>query len=444
MHRCRCERYRRAFSSRAQLNKMMLVFFFILLAQLCSAAPTLFVVQTLDESAATIDLTTEAVNQHATTLGTIPNDVIVHRNRVYVANSGYNNIQEIDAETAETIREIQVPGGVNVWSMAMLNDDTVAVTCSVSNNVVVIRLSDEAVVGTLSAGVAPQSILVNGDYFYVGVTGVSYPVFGPASVFVFDRFSLSRVDSLPVAVNPQGLAVDDQNRLHIVCTGDYANQSGKVDVIDLATRELVTELSVGGTPSNISIGNGVAYLAAGGWGTDGYVYTYRVSDLSVLHDAGNPLTTGSGAFDVEARPDGSFWVSCFNIDVVEHRDEAGSLIRSYELSDGPAQLALYEGTQEVSHDFPVVPESIVLANVYPNPFNSEIEIRLNSITKTSSNIHIYNCIGQHVRTLSVPIGRDYARWNGRDDSGNALSSGVYIANFAAGLSFDSKRMILLK
>lgn len=424
---------------------IMFLCFLILLAQLCGASPTLFVVQTLDESAATIDLESEAVNQHAATLGTIPNDVIVHKNMAYVSNSGYNNIQEIDAEDATTLREIQVPGGVNVWSMAMLNDDTMAVTCSISNNVIIIKLTDEAVVGVLAAGVAPQAILVHGDYFYVGATGVSYPVFGPATVFVFNRFTLERVDSLSVATNPQAFAVDNQNRLHVVCTGDYGSVAGEVDIIDLGTRSVVAELPIGGSPSNISMGGGIAYLTAGGWGAEGYVYAYRVSDLEIFHDSSNPMTTGSGAFDVEALSDGSFLVSCFNDDIVEQRDSSGNLIRAFSLSDGPAQMAIYyEGTQAVSDGSPTVSNSIVLTDPYPNPFNEVVQLELSSVAKTRSKIFIYNNIGQLVRTLVVPIGVRTTYWDSRDVHGSPVTSGVYIARLASSSSIDSKRMILLK
>jgi hypothetical protein len=417
---------------------------FVLLASLCIAAPTLYVVQTLDESAATIEIETGEVHQHAATLGTIPNDIIVHNNRAYIANSGYNNIQEIDGETAATVREIQIPGGVNVWSMAMLNDDTMAVTCSVSNNVIAVRLSDEQVVRTLPAGPSTQAILVHGDYFYVGVTGVSYPQFGPASILVFDRYSLSRIDSIPVAKNPQGLAVDEFNRLHVVCTGDYGSVTGEVDIIDLESREVTDEIAIGGTPSNISIGGGIAYIAAGGWGAEGWAYSYRVSDLQVLHGSGNPLITGSGAFDIEAFSDGSFFVSCFNDDAVEYRDRNGDLIQSFPLSDGPAQMAVYRGPEAANYDSRSVPESIVLADPYPNPFNGNVRLDLNLAAKYDTNILIYNEIGQVVRVLSIPAGYRSIIWNGLDQSGSAVSSGIYIAKMTSKQDNSSKRIILLK
>src|SRR3989339_508038 len=214
---------------------MILLLLLLVFAPIIQAEPTLLVVQSLDESAASIGIESGTKNPHAVTLGNIPNDILAQNTRIYVSNSGYNNIQEIDAETSETLREIQIPDGVNVYSMALLNDDSMAVTCSISGNVIVIRLSDELPVANLQAGVSPQCIIVYGDYFYVADTGVSFPDYGSGIVYVFDRRTFSQVDSIPVAKNPQAMVIDEQGRLHVVCTGNYSDISGEIDIIDLAS-----------------------------------------------------------------------------------------------------------------------------------------------------------------------------------------------------------------
>lgn len=81
-------------------------------------------------------------------------------------------------------------------------------------------------------------------------------------------------------------------------------------------------------------------MAAGGWGERGEVYRYRLSDLTLLNDAANPLTTGPGATDVEAQPDGSFLVSCFMANTVEQHAADGALLASYPMSSGPGQMVL--------------------------------------------------------------------------------------------------------
>jgi hypothetical protein len=423
---------------------MILIFLLLLIAPITPAGPKLFVVQSLDESAATIEIESGIVNARAVTLGNIPNDIIVSKNRIYVSNSGYNNIQEIDAETSTTIREIQVPGGVNVYSMALLNEDSLAVTCSVSGNVVVIRLSDEQVVAELPAGAAPQSIIVHDGYFYVADTGIHYPNYESASILVYDCRTLSRVDSIPVAINPQSMAVDEQNRLHVVCTGNYAEIAGEINVIELASRELLTEIPIGGSPMNISIGGGIAYLAAGGWGTEGYVYAYRVSDFGILYNASNPLETAPGVWDTEARDDGSFFVSCFNDDMVEHRNADGSLIRSYLVSDGPGQMTVFQGIEATNPHPNLTDDSFVLVSAYPNPFNSSVKLVFDDQPHEACNILIYNSIGQAITTLPVGAGASSVTWNAMNGNGYPLSTGVYYAVFDQNAAHSVNRLFYLK
>ena len=104
----------------------------LLLANLSYAQSQLFVVNSLDESAGVIDLASGVVNAQAVALGNIPNDIITHDGMLYVTNSGYNNVQEIDPLALQTTREIEITSATNVWSMVMLNNDSMAVSATLS------------------------------------------------------------------------------------------------------------------------------------------------------------------------------------------------------------------------------------------------------------------------------------------------------------------------
>jgi hypothetical protein len=85
---------------------------------------------------------------------------------------------------------------------------------------------------------------------------------------------------------------------------------------------------------------------------------------------------------------------------------------------------------------------------YPNPFNPETVIKY-SIPKTSQvTIRIYNILGQNIRTLvnnKVQNSGTYTvTWNGKDENGIIVSSGIYFYCLETPAFGQSKRMLLLK
>lgn len=98
-----------------------------------------------------------------------------------------------------------------------------------------------------------------------------------------------------------------------------------------------------------------------------------------------------------------------------------------------------------------LPQQIELRQNFPNPFNHqttiEYKIPQSSYNGVDVNITIYDLLGQRVRTLvnekRFP-GAAAVEWNGADDQGIVLSSGVYIYRMITGNRVQSKRLILLK
>jgi hypothetical protein len=83
----------------------------------------------------------------------------------------------------------------------------------------------------------------------------------------------------------------------------------------------------------------------------------------------------------------------------------------------------------------------------PNPFNPETTIRYTVSQKGPVTIDIFNVNGARVRTLvekTHEAGVYSTRWNGTDDSGRHVASGVYFYQLRAGGFVDSKKLILLK
>jgi flagellar hook assembly protein FlgD len=84
----------------------------------------------------------------------------------------------------------------------------------------------------------------------------------------------------------------------------------------------------------------------------------------------------------------------------------------------------------------------------PNPFNPETTIRYSLSKPGRVVLRIYNASGALVRTLvdePRPAGSYTARWNGADDAGRRLGSGVYFYEIQTASGFrDARKLVLLK
>ena len=95
----------------------------------------------------------------------------------------------------------------------------------------------------------------------------------------------------------------------------------------------------------------------------------------------------------------------------------------------------------------IMPAEYELFNNYPNPFNPETIIEY-KVPKTGQvKMAIYNVLGQNVRTLvdeHQPAGTYQVMWDGTDNLGNKLSSGVYFYQLVGENALITKKMTLLK
>jgi flagellar hook assembly protein FlgD len=84
---------------------------------------------------------------------------------------------------------------------------------------------------------------------------------------------------------------------------------------------------------------------------------------------------------------------------------------------------------------------------YPNPFNSDTIIQFNIPNSDEVTLSIYDVMGQRICTLvddNLIAGNYSVSWNGKNDIGNSLPSGIYFYRIETGNYADVKRMILLK
>jgi hypothetical protein len=99
------------------------------------------------------------------------------------------------------------------------------------------------------------------------------------------------------------------------------------------------------------------------------------------------------------------------------------------------------------NDVPEKPESFRLVQNHPNPFNPYTAIQYDLPMDCEVALVVYNVRGHKVRTLvkkSQSAGSKSVTWNGLDDDGSPVSSGVYFYRMTAGSFTEVKKMILLR
>lgn len=90
--------------------------------------------------------------------------------------------------------------------------------------------------------------------------------------------------------------------------------------------------------------------------------------------------------------------------------------------------------EDHSEDIPLVPLHYELSQNYPNPFNPETKIRYQLSKRSLVKLEIYNIVGQKVRTLvsgEQTTGTYELAWNGTNDRGGFVGSGVYMYRLQA-------------
>jgi len=91
---------------------------------------------------------------------------------------------------------------------------------------------------------------------------------------------------------------------------------------------------------------------------------------------------------------------------------------------------------------------LTLRGNYPNPFNPQTKIAFDLPEPARVSLRVYSAAGRLVRSLieGVPMaaGPHVKAWDGRDDHGDGLASGVYFCRLEADGEVLSKSMVLLK
>ena len=94
-----------------------------------------------------------------------------------------------------------------------------------------------------------------------------------------------------------------------------------------------------------------------------------------------------------------------------------------------------------------LPGEFVMAQNYPNPFNPTTEIQFALPERATVDLAIYNTLGQKIRTLVSGVrsaGVFTVAWDGKNDLGKPVTSGIYMYKIVSGQHQAIRKMILMK
>lgn len=114
---------------------------------------------------------------------------------------------------------------------------------------------------------------------------------------------------------------------------------------------------------------------------------------------------------------------------------------------GDVFVAAFKISNESSTKTGVLPYQFNLGQNYPNPFNPSTTIPYSLQKAGSVYLSVFNSCGQQVQLLEDAYqtsGHYTRKWDGKDDSGNPVSSGIYLVQLAAHDQVLQKKMLLVR
>ena len=258
---------------------------------------TLYVMNGSAETLSKVNMDDTTIVKNIVTTGKIPNRIRIYDDRIYIVSSGDDNIKVVDPKADnEILQIIALNAGDNPWDISFASKTKAYVSNLKTNTVAVIDLSAGTVSKRIDVGQSPEGMVYKSGKLYVANTG--YAGWGipylQSSVSVINTTNDVVVNTIPTFKNSQDLTFAPDGKLHVVSTGDYATNFGKIAIVDITSATVVDSVVLGGSPGDIEITkDGIGYCSAWGDGTNGFLYSYNASSKAVINGGDNPIKVGA-------------------------------------------------------------------------------------------------------------------------------------------------------
>lgn len=251
--------------------------------------------------------------------------------------------------------------------------------------------------------------IANGELLYLRWQGEDISGSGSRDEFGLDNILISGGDTpLPVELNSFKAFGENKKVILQWTTAAEINNRGFIILRADENNAGYTEIGSYANDENLI-----------GAGTSSAQHNYTYIDKAVLNDR-------------------KYWYKLVDVDFDGTRKEHGPISATPQITD-------------IGQDETVLPNSFVLYQNFPNPFNPSttiaFDIPLLSTNETTVNISVYNILGQKINELlagTLQAGRYSLKWDGRDQSGKNVPAGLYIYEINTPNYIESKKMMYLK
>ncbi len=191
-------------------------------------------VNSLGKTLSIVNLETEEIQNNIVGVGLSPNQVVLKDSLVLVLNSQSNDLTAFyfnsndSLVTLGTFPLAEDSENKNPWLLEVTDDSTFYVSNWLENSVSKVSLNDFSIKKVIPVRAFPQGIRKVGNKLLVSNT--NYPNTGTISVIDLATDLVER--TVQVGNNPQDIEIAPNGKIHVVCTGNYAEILGKIFVLD--------------------------------------------------------------------------------------------------------------------------------------------------------------------------------------------------------------------
>ena len=221
------------------------------------------------------------INDYITT-GRTPGSIKIYRDGIYQVNSGDNSIKIYNL-FLEELTTIFLPVNSSPIDMILV-DNTIYCINFISGHLYALTHQGNKL-NSYQGLNSPQFIANDGDKLYILNTSwnASTSRFGQGYLDIISREDLTLQQRLMTAKNPTSLFFTG-SQVHIICTGEHADDDGVIEIRDINSLSIITNLNIGGSPFNYDTNTEHVFLA----GESG-ILRYDFKQLRILNDKDRPL-----------------------------------------------------------------------------------------------------------------------------------------------------------
>jgi hypothetical protein len=236
-----------------------------------------------------------------------------------------------------------------------------------------------------------------------------------------------------------------------IFTGTSTGLGCQVEQYNLATQTLtgvthsvsgdLGDYIAGGLFLQPNLVSGTVTLGGLAQGTPDLIFGYELTEYA------NWVSLGHTSGSIAPGDSGSVWVYWHGVDTEElHEGYLGVYSNDpvHPVENVHLMLDVLTGIDEITE---AIPTKYALHQNYPNPFNPSTTIKYDLKAKTDVVLTIYNVLGQKVRTLvntNQAAGYQNVVWDGLNEFGEQVSTGVYIYRIEAGDFVKARKMVFMK